>query len=128
MPPQKETSVYDLAYRGKTAAVKILINENQNLKTETDEVNIFLIPLLPNFLVTLPFSVQNKRMLIHWAALGGHEDLVIYLLSIGFPVDPEDDVSFSINPLIILVVDVVALSCHDMTDMTMLSRRAAIFD
>lgn len=34
-------------------------------------------------------------MLIHWAALGGHEDLVTYLLSNGFPVDPQDDVSFN---------------------------------
>lgn len=34
-------------------------------------------------------------MLIHWASLGGHEDLVTYLLSIGLPVDPLDDVSFN---------------------------------
>ncbi|XP_051171168.1 26S proteasome non-ATPase regulatory subunit 10-like [Leptopilina boulardi] len=78
MPRQQEPTVYDLAYRGKTAAVKILLNENQKLKSETDE---------------------NKRMLIHWAALGGHEDLVTYLLSNGFPVDPQDDMSMT--PLIL---------------------------
>lgn len=32
-------------------------------------------------------------MLIHWAALGGHDDLVRYLLSLDVPVDPTDDVS-----------------------------------
>lgn len=37
-PP--EPSVYDLAYRGKTAAVKILVNENPLLKTEVDSVSM----------------------------------------------------------------------------------------
>lgn len=32
-------------------------------------------------------------MLIHWSALGGHDDLVRHLLSLGVPVDPTDDVS-----------------------------------
>ena len=32
--------MYDLAYRGKTAAVKILLNENEKLKTQTDNVCI----------------------------------------------------------------------------------------
>lgn len=32
--------MYDLAYRGKTAAVKILLNENDKLKTQTDNVRI----------------------------------------------------------------------------------------
>lgn len=31
-------------------------------------------------------------MLIHWAALGGHDDLVRHLLSLDVPVDPVDDV------------------------------------
>ena len=35
-----EPTIYDLAYRGKTAAVKILINENEKLKTQTDSVSI----------------------------------------------------------------------------------------
>ncbi|XP_046734846.1 26S proteasome non-ATPase regulatory subunit 10-like isoform X1 [Diprion similis] len=72
------SSVYDLAYRGKTEAVKILINENPKLKTDTD---------------------ANGRMLIHWAALGGHDDLVSYLLSLGFPTDPKDDMEMT--PLIL---------------------------
>jgi len=37
---QQESTVYDLAYRGKTAAVKILLNENEKLKTQTDNVRI----------------------------------------------------------------------------------------
>jgi len=36
----QETTIYDLAYRGKTAAVKILLNENEKLKTQTDNVRI----------------------------------------------------------------------------------------
>lgn len=36
--------------------------------------------------------LQNGRMLIHWAALGGHDDLVRHLLSLDVPVDPVDDV------------------------------------
>lgn len=39
------------------------------------------------------FPSQNGRMLIHWAALGGHDDLVRHLLSLDVPVDPTDDVS-----------------------------------
>lgn len=67
----QEPTAYDLAYRGKTAAVKILLSENDRLKTQTD---------------------SNGRMLIHWAALGGHDDLVRHLLSLDVPVDPTDDV------------------------------------
>ncbi|XP_011310262.1 26S proteasome non-ATPase regulatory subunit 10-like isoform X2 [Fopius arisanus] len=39
------------------------------------------------------WPMQNGRMLLHWAALGGHHDLVQFLLSLGAPVDPGDDVS-----------------------------------
>ncbi|XP_020277613.1 26S proteasome non-ATPase regulatory subunit 10-like [Pseudomyrmex gracilis] len=74
----QEGSVYDMAYRGKTAAVKILLNENEKLKTQTD---------------------SNGRMLIHWAALGGHDDLVKHLLSLHVPVDPRDDTDMT--PLIL---------------------------
>lgn len=57
MPRQQEPTVYDLAYRGKTAAVKILLNENQKLKSETDEVNISLkIFCFQIWLVMLLFS------------------------------------------------------------------------
>ncbi|RLU15911.1 hypothetical protein DMN91_011668 [Ooceraea biroi] len=75
---QQEPTVYDLAYRGRTAAVKILLNESERLKTQTD---------------------NNGRMLIHWAALGGHDDLVRHLLSLDVPVDPEDDTNMT--PLIL---------------------------
>jgi hypothetical protein len=37
---QQERTPYELAYRGKTAAVKILLNENEKLKTQTDGVGI----------------------------------------------------------------------------------------
>lgn len=37
---QQEPTAYDLAYRGRTAAVKILLNENEKLKTQTDSVRI----------------------------------------------------------------------------------------
>lgn len=36
-------------------------------------------------------------MLIHWAALGGHDDLVRHLLSLDVPVDPVDDVRYCRN-------------------------------
>ena len=94
MAPVPEPTIYDLAYRGKTAAVKILLNENEKLKTETDGVCIILKISLYYFDCFMSYLfLQNKRMLIHWAALGGHDDLVIYLLSLGSPVDPTDDVS-----------------------------------
>ncbi|KAI4477002.1 hypothetical protein M0804_013182 [Polistes exclamans] len=76
MPQQG--SIYDLAYHGKTSDVKILLNLTESLKTQTD---------------------TNGRMLIHWAALGGHDDLVRHLLSLGSPVDPTDDTNMT--PLIL---------------------------
>ncbi|KAI4495499.1 hypothetical protein M0802_008713 [Mischocyttarus mexicanus] len=76
MPQQG--SIYDLAYHGKTSDVKILLNLTESLKTQTD---------------------PNGRMLIHWAALGGHDDLVRHLLSLGSPVDPTDDTNMT--PLIL---------------------------
>ncbi|XP_071877103.1 uncharacterized protein [Bombus fervidus] len=73
-----EHSIYDMAYRGKTTDVKNLLNENERLKTAKD---------------------GNSRMLIHWAALGGHDDLVRFLLSLDVPVDPTDDMDMT--PLIL---------------------------
>jgi len=94
---QQEPTAYDLAYRGKTAAVKILLSENEKLKTQTDSVRIRAAS--PVCVVRVSFevisrflSLQNGRMLIHWAALGGHDDLVRHLLSLDVPVDPADDV------------------------------------
>ena len=45
------------------------------------------------FLYNLLF-VQNERMPLHWAASGGHTDIVKFLLDLGVPVDNKDDVSF----------------------------------
>lgn len=36
----QQDSIYDLAYRGKTSDVKILLNETESLKTQTDSVSI----------------------------------------------------------------------------------------
>jgi len=44
----------------------------------------------------LPYSCvifQNERLLIHWAALGGHREIVEFLAENGSPVDTKDDVS-----------------------------------
>ncbi|KAK2581429.1 hypothetical protein KPH14_005104 [Odynerus spinipes] len=71
-------TIYDLAYRGRTAEVKTALSENEALKTQTD---------------------SNGRMLIHWAALGGHDDLVRHLISLGTPVDAIDDTNMT--PLIL---------------------------
>ncbi|XP_057324417.1 26S proteasome non-ATPase regulatory subunit 10-like [Microplitis mediator] len=74
----QEGTIFDMAYKGKFTAVKNLIEENKKLITETD---------------------GNGRMLIHWAALGGHNDLVKHLLSAGSPVDSQDD--SNMTPLIL---------------------------
>ncbi|KOX68707.1 26S proteasome non-ATPase regulatory subunit 10 [Melipona quadrifasciata] len=73
-----EHSIYDMAYCGKTTDVKNLLSENEKLKTAKD---------------------GNGRMLLHWAALGGHDDLVRFLLSLDVPVDPIDDTDMT--PLIL---------------------------
>lgn len=39
------------------------------------------------------YVFQSKRLLIHWAALGGHTELVSFLISKGQDVDAKDDVS-----------------------------------
>ncbi|KAH0540617.1 26S proteasome non-ATPase regulatory subunit 10-like isoform X1 [Cotesia glomerata] len=74
----QEETVFDMAYKGKFTAVKNLLDQDDKLKTKTD---------------------SSERMLIHWAALGGHNDLVKHLLSIGSPVDPQDDTNTT--PLIL---------------------------
>jgi hypothetical protein len=37
---------------------------------------------------------QNERLLLHWAAVGGHLPIVTFLLENGSPIDPRDDVGF----------------------------------
>lgn len=43
--------------------------------------------------------LQNQRLLVHWAALGGNENLVDFLIDLGSPVDPVDDTNST--PLIL---------------------------
>ncbi|XP_031826564.1 uncharacterized protein LOC116424382 isoform X2 [Nomia melanderi] len=73
-----DKSIHEMAYRGQVANVKRLLSENEKLKTEKD---------------------SSGRLLIHWAALGGHDELVRYLLSLDVPVDPTDDTDMT--PLIL---------------------------
>lgn len=44
-------------------------------------------------------TFQNQRLLIHWAALGGNENLVDFLIDLSSPVDPLDDTNST--PLIL---------------------------
>ena len=39
-------------------------------------------------------------MPIHWAASGGHTDIVRFLLDLGVPVDNKDDVSFKFKSVL----------------------------
>lgn len=39
-------------------------------------------------------------MPIHWAASGGHTDIVRFLLDLGVPVDNKDDVSFEFKSVL----------------------------
>lgn len=41
-------------------------------------------------------------MPLHWAASGGHTDIVKYLLDLRVPIDEKDDVSVSSSPLELL--------------------------
>lgn len=44
-------------------------------------------------------ALQNKRMPLHWAASGGHTDIVKYLLDLRVPIDEKDDVSVPYLPV-----------------------------
>ena len=41
---------------------------------------------------SLDFILQTARMPLHWAASGGHADIVEFLLSLNVPVDARDEV------------------------------------
>ncbi|XP_014233800.1 26S proteasome non-ATPase regulatory subunit 10-like [Trichogramma pretiosum] len=69
---------YDMAYNGHTSTLKALLEQDDQLYKRPDE---------------------NDRLLLHWAALGGHEDIVTHLISLGSPIDHEDDMKFT--PLIL---------------------------
>lgn len=62
-------------------------------------ITFFMIPSILNSLFRMTFenifSLQNDRMLIHWAALGGHEELVKLLSDLGSSIDSKDDVGWS---------------------------------
>ncbi|KAJ8664355.1 hypothetical protein QAD02_006017 [Eretmocerus hayati] len=69
---------FDMAYHGHITPLKALLKQDEKLKTRTDE---------------------NGRMLLHWACLGGHDELVTHLLALDVPVDPRDDMDMT--PLIL---------------------------
>ncbi|XP_075973107.1 uncharacterized protein LOC142974576 [Anticarsia gemmatalis] len=71
-------SVYETAYKGDFNQVKVKIDQDISLVKRLDE---------------------NDRLLIHWAALGGNENLVDYLIDMGSPIDPSDDTNST--PLIL---------------------------
>jgi ankyrin repeat protein len=48
--------------------------------------------------LNVSISLQDERIALHWAASGGHDELVSYLLKNGSPVDDVDDVSCLIDP------------------------------
>ncbi|XP_071454261.1 26S proteasome non-ATPase regulatory subunit 10-like isoform X2 [Hetaerina americana] len=70
MASKNHDTVHDLAYLGNIGILKFKISQDQANANKRD---------------------GNERMLIHWAALGGHPEIVEYLLELGSPVDPLDD-------------------------------------
>uniref|UniRef100_A0A1B6DTF8 Uncharacterized protein n=2 Tax=Clastoptera arizonana TaxID=38151 RepID=A0A1B6DTF8_9HEMI len=65
-----QNKIFTYAYEGKIDFIKEQVSANSNLVTATD---------------------NNQRMLIHWASLGGHTELVSLLINYKSPIDPEDD-------------------------------------
>ncbi|XP_046388168.1 26S proteasome non-ATPase regulatory subunit 10-like [Ischnura elegans] len=70
MASRNHDTVHDLAYLGNIGILKFKISQDETNANKRD---------------------GNERMLIHWAALGGHPEIVEYLLDLGSPVDPLDD-------------------------------------
>lgn len=73
-----EETIFDLAYKGNSDALKSKIEEDPGLVNSKD---------------------SSERLLIHWAALGGFHEIVLYLIDHGSPVDPLDDIGMT--PLIL---------------------------
>ncbi|KAJ7390163.1 26S proteasome non-ATPase regulatory subunit 10 [Desmophyllum pertusum] len=70
--------ICSLAYEGKFNELKEKIDLKPSLATKLDE---------------------NERMPLHWAASGGHTEIVKFLLDVGVPVDTKDDTQWT--PLMI---------------------------
>ncbi|CAH3040504.1 unnamed protein product [Pocillopora meandrina] len=70
--------ICSLAYEGKFNELKEKIELKPSLATKVDE---------------------NERMPLHWAASGGHADVVKHLLDLGVPTDNKDDAQWT--PLMI---------------------------
>lgn len=70
--------ICSLAYEGKFNELTEKIELKPNLATKLDE---------------------NERMPLHWAASGGHSDIVKHLLDLGVPTDNKDDAQWT--PLMI---------------------------
>nr|XP_058959222.1 26S proteasome non-ATPase regulatory subunit 10-like isoform X2 [Pocillopora verrucosa] len=70
--------ICSLAYEGKFNELKEKIELKPSLATKVDE---------------------NERMPLHWAASGGHTDVVKHLLDLGVPTDNKDDAQWT--PLMI---------------------------
>ncbi|XP_059477541.1 26S proteasome non-ATPase regulatory subunit 10-like [Neocloeon triangulifer] len=73
-----EGSVHDSAYKGDLEHVRINLDRDSTWISKQD---------------------NNERLLLHWAAVGGHVPIVTLLLEKGSPVDPTDD--FGATPLIL---------------------------
>ncbi|XP_034249324.1 26S proteasome non-ATPase regulatory subunit 10-like [Thrips palmi] len=73
----KET-IHDIAFKGDIYTLKLKFEQDNKLLTQKDD---------------------NDRTLIHWAALGGHEELVKLLSDLGTPIDSKDDIGST--PLIL---------------------------
>ncbi|KAJ0177213.1 hypothetical protein K1T71_007222 [Dendrolimus kikuchii] len=71
-------TVYETAYKGDFNQIKVRIDRDKSLIHTPDE---------------------NGRLLIHWAALGGNNNLVDFLVHSGSPLDPSDDTNTT--PLIL---------------------------
>ncbi|XP_054273689.1 26S proteasome non-ATPase regulatory subunit 10-like [Macrosteles quadrilineatus] len=78
MDDKKKAKLFADVYEGRADEVIQFLNSDKSLISIKD---------------------SNERLLIHWAALGGHCEIVRHLLSQGSSVDPQDDMHMT--PLIL---------------------------
>ncbi|XP_045479291.1 26S proteasome non-ATPase regulatory subunit 10-like [Harmonia axyridis] len=74
----QQTSIFESAHKGDFDVVRNKLEEDPTLLNKQDE---------------------NKRILLHWACVGGNVKLVTHLIELGSPVDALDDTDNS--PLIL---------------------------